>query len=159
MKVLECFVDADFSGDWNANYPLNPTSVLSRTGFFITYSGLPTFWSSKLQTEIELSTCEVEHISLSTEMREVTPVIQLLKDLKVTCNVIITPPTVTYKKFEDNQSCIEVVESKNPLTRTKNVAIKHHHFLNLVDNGFIKISCIDTKKQLIDVLNKPIESN
>ena len=159
MKGLECFVDADFAGGWNANDPLNPTSVLSRTGYVITYSGLPICWSSKLQTEIALSTCEAEYIALSTAMREVIPLIQLLKDLEVACNVITTPPTVTCKVFEDNQSCIAVAESKKPPTRTKHIAIKYHHFRNLVDNGAIKINYIDTKKQLADTLTKPIESN
>ena len=42
VKGLKCFVDAYFAGDWNANDPLNATSVLSRTGHVITHSGLPT---------------------------------------------------------------------------------------------------------------------
>ena len=41
VKGLECFVDACFAVGWNSNDPLNPTSVLSRTGFAITHSGLP----------------------------------------------------------------------------------------------------------------------
>ena len=102
-------------------------------------------WSSKLQTEIALSTCEAEYIALSTAMREVIPLIQLLKDLEVACNVITTPPTVTCKVFEDNQSCIAVAESKKPPTRTKHIAIKYHHFRDLVDNGAIKTNYIDTK--------------
>ena len=47
-KGLECFVDADFAGGWNAKDPLNPENVLSRTGFVITYAGVPIFWRSKL---------------------------------------------------------------------------------------------------------------
>ena len=57
MKVMECFIDAEFSGVWNANDPLNSTSVLSKTGFVITYSGLLMHCNSKLQTEIALSSC------------------------------------------------------------------------------------------------------
>ena len=158
-KGLECFVDADFAGGWNADDPLNPENVLSRTGFVITYAGIPIFWRSKLQTEIALSTCEAEYIALSTAMREVIPLIQLLKDLKVACDVITTPPIITCKVFEDNQSCIAVAESKKPPARTKHIAIKYHHFRNLVDNKVIKISYIDTKKQLADILTKPIETN
>ena len=92
-------------------------------------------------------------------MREVIPLIQLLKDLKVACDVITTPPIIICKVFEDNQSCIAVAESKKPPARTKHIAIKYHHFRNLVDNKVIKISYIDTKKQLADILTKPIETN
>ena len=158
-KGLECYVDADFAGGWTPSDPLNPDNALSRSDFVITYSGVPIFWRSKLQTEIALSTCEAEYIALSTAMREVIPLMQLLKDLKVNCGVIDTPPQVYCEVFEDNQSCIAVAELKKPPARTKHIAIKHHHFRNLVDNKTIRISYIDTKKQLADLLTKPIEDN
>ena len=50
-------------------------------------------------------------------------------------------------------------ESKNPPTRTKNVAIKYHQFRRLVDEGTIKIVYVDTNKKLADILTKTIESN
>ena len=68
-----------------------------------------------------------------------------------------TSPEVTCRVFEDDQSCIAVAESKKPPARTKHVAIKHHHFCNLVDDGVININCVYTKKQLADVLTKPID--
>lgn len=158
-RGLECFVDANFASGWNASNPLNSENVLSRTGFVITYAGIPIFWRSKLQTEIALSTCEAEYIALSTAMCEVIPLIELLKDLSVMCDVITTLPNVTCKVFEDNQSCIAVAESRKPPARTKHIAIKYHHFRGLVDNGVIKINYIDTKKQIADILTKPVESN
>ena len=158
-KGLECFVDADFAGGWNSDDPLNPENVLSRTGFVIMYADVPVFWRSKLQTEIALSTCEAEYIALSAAMREVIPLIQLLEDLKVACDIITSPPIVTCRVFEDNQSCIAVAESKKPPTRTKHIAIKYHHFRSLVENDTIKINYIDTKKQLADILTKPVENS
>ena len=47
--------------------------------FIIAHSGIPVFWRSKLQTETALSTFEAEHVALSTAMREVVPIIELLK--------------------------------------------------------------------------------
>ena len=79
--------------------------------------------------------------------------------MNVGCDVITTLPTVTYKVFEYNQSCIAVAESKKLLARTKHVAIKYHHFKNLVDDKVIKISYINTKKKLADILTKPIDDN
>jgi hypothetical protein len=40
-------------------------------GYIITYAGCPMHWSSKMQTEIALSTTEAEYIALSQAMREV----------------------------------------------------------------------------------------
>jgi hypothetical protein len=57
---LELYVDADFAGLWNAEQPDDLISVKSRTGYIIMISGAPVIWSSKLQTEIALLTCEAE---------------------------------------------------------------------------------------------------
>ena len=61
--------------------------------------------------------------------------------------------------FEDNQSYIAVEESKNLPTRTKHIVINWHHFRNYLQDSIIKIDYIDTKKQLVEILTKPIESN
>ena len=90
-------------------------------------------------------------------MREEIPLIQLSEDLKVACDLITTPPIVTCKVFEDNKSCIAVVESKKSPTRTKHIAIKYHHLRGLVNNNIIKINYIDTKKQLVNILKNPVE--
>ena len=69
-----------------------------------------------------------------------------LKDLKVTCDVVTTPPEVACRVFEDNQCCIAVAESKKPPARTKHIAIKHNHLCSLVDDEVMKIKYVDTKK-------------
>ena len=92
-------------------------------------------------------------------MREVMPLLELLNDLKVACDAITTPPQVTFKVFEDKQSCIVVEESKKPPARTKDIVIKYHHFRSLVNNGTVNINYIDTNKQLADILTKTIDDN
>ena len=92
-------------------------------------------------------------------MKEVIPLIQLLKDLKVNCDAVDTPPKVYCKVSKDNQSCIIVAESKKLPARTKHIAIKYHYFRSLVNNKTIRIKYIDTKKQLANILTKPIENN
>ena len=59
----ECFVDADFAGGWTQADADNAEQVMSRTGFVIRYAGCPISWSSKLQSEIALSTAEAEYIA------------------------------------------------------------------------------------------------
>jgi len=52
-----------------AQVTLNADNLLSRSGFVIMFAGIPLFWESKLQTEITLSSCESEHVALSTALR------------------------------------------------------------------------------------------
>ena len=40
-KVLECHVDADFAGSWATGDGTQPETVLSRTGYIISYAGCP----------------------------------------------------------------------------------------------------------------------
>ena len=96
-KGIEVFVDADFAGSWNKADNNNPENVLSRTGFVIFYAGCPILWSSKLQTEIALSTAEAEYIALSSAMREVIPLIGLLEDISKTFTVNKNKPIISCK--------------------------------------------------------------
>ena len=77
-KGLECFVDADWAGSWTQASSHDPLSTHSRTGFIITYAGCPILWKSKMQSLIALSTTEAEYIALSTALREVIAIINLL---------------------------------------------------------------------------------
>ena len=73
---LQYYVDADFAGGWLQTDADNPKNLMSRTGYVILYAGCPILWSSKLQSEIALSTTEVEYIALSQAVREVIPLTQ-----------------------------------------------------------------------------------
>ena len=77
---LNCYVDADFAGLWGKEDDQDPVSVKSRSGFLITFMGCPIVWSSKLQTQIALSTMEAEYISLSNSMRELISLRETLKE-------------------------------------------------------------------------------
>ena len=57
--VLDCYVDAYFSGLWGSEDIMDPISVKSRTGYVITLGNCPVVWSSKLHPEIEINTLEV----------------------------------------------------------------------------------------------------
>jgi hypothetical protein len=49
-------------------------------GYVINYAGCPVLWASKMQTEIALSSTEAEYIALSQSMREVLPLMELMKE-------------------------------------------------------------------------------
>ena len=103
-KGIECFVDADFAGGWSKADASNPENVMSRTGYVIFYAGCPVLWASKLQTEIALSTAEAEYIALSSAMRDVIPLMQLLTEISVILPIYNPDPKVKCKVFEDNES-------------------------------------------------------
>jgi hypothetical protein len=79
---MEMFPDADFAGLWGAKKPTDPTSAKSQSGYLITMGSTPVIWSSKMQTEIALSTCaEAEYIALSMAMKVLLPLQDLFKSL------------------------------------------------------------------------------
>jgi Reverse transcriptase (RNA-dependent DNA polymerase) len=63
---FDCYVDADFVGNWNrVTADVDPGTAKSRTAFIISYAGCPVTWASKLQSEVALSTTEAEYNALS----------------------------------------------------------------------------------------------
>ena len=156
-RGLECFVDASFAPGWRHDIPDDPTNVLSRTGFVIMYAGCPVFWSSKLQTEIALSTAESEYIALSQAMRELIPFMRFLIEISAYIHLNLPKPEVYCKVFEDNESCIKITKSEKYTPRTKHIALKYHHFRSFVKRDIIRILPISTKEQLADMLTKPLE--
>jgi hypothetical protein len=82
QKGMECWVDAAHASEWNnKTASSDPKTARSRMGYIITYAGCPMHWSSKMQTEIAVSTTEAEYITLSQVMREVLP-IMLMEEAK-----------------------------------------------------------------------------
>ena len=158
-KGLECFVDADFSGNWTAVDSVDPENVLSRTGYIIFYAGCPIHWVSKLQTEIALSTTESEYVALSQSMRDVIPMMNILEEFKQVLFIPDIPPIVKCKVFEDNTSCIKVATAPSMTPRTKHIALKYHHFRSFVKSGQIEIFSIGTTEQTADIFTKPLSGD
>jgi hypothetical protein len=156
---LMCFSDADFAGNWNIDYAeQNPSTARSRTGFVLKYGGCPLIWASKLQTEIALSSTESEYIALSQSLREVIPLMELIKELKLEgFGINDKLPEVHCKAFEDNSGALEMAKVHKLRPRTKHINIKYHHFREAVNNGDISIHKIDTKQQQADIFTKPLD--
>lgn len=131
---LECFVDADFAGGCATGDQMSPESVLSQTGFVIMYAGYPIYWKSKLQTEIASSTMEAEYVALSHSIRKVLPHLTLLKEIHDIFPLQELQPNFFCQVWEDNCSCIKVVESPKFTHRTKHILLKYHHFRQFVSN-------------------------
>ena len=156
-KGLECYVDADWAGNWHEDFSDDPHCANSRTGYIITYAGCPIVWASKMQTLIALSTTEAEYIALSTALREVISLMHLLDELKKrNFPVIHKTPKVTCKVFEDNKSCLEIATNHKSRPRTKHLSVRLHHFRSYVVAGLIDIVHVSTVDQLADIFTKPL---
>jgi hypothetical protein len=156
--ILECYADADFSGNWRRDIAeKDKTTAQSRTGFVILFAGCPLFWGSRLQTEIALSTTEAEYIALSTALRETIPLINLLQELKDMKFIDdFQVPKVLCKAFEDNSGALELAQTPKMRPRTKHINIKYHHFRSYVDAKIITLQKVTTDMQLADIFTKPL---
>ena len=82
-ESLECYCDEDFAGNYHISEAEHETDTArSRSGYVIKYAGCPLMWASCLQSEIALSTTESEYISLSTALKDVTPIKNLIEELR-----------------------------------------------------------------------------
>ena len=160
-KGFECYCDADFSGNWNKEFaPVDPSTAKSRSGWIVFYAGCPVCWASKLQTQVALSTTEAEYIAMSMALRDVIPVMNLIKEIKSKgFSVMCTKPHVYCKVFEDNSGALELARLPKLRPRTKHINVCYHHFREHVRKGKFKIFPIDTKDQIADLLTKALAQN
>ena len=159
--ILEVYADADFSGNRNRNTAeYDSSTAKSRTGFIIYFAKCPIVWTSKLQTQIALSTTEAEYMALSSALREAIPLLELVREMRE--KKIMSIPDhidVHCKCFEDNSGALELAKSPRMRPRTKHINIIYHHFRDAVKAGFVKIFSIDTNDQIPDILTKPLSQN
>ena len=116
-------MDAAFDAGWQEADSNNLENVLSRTGYVIYYANCPLLWSSKLQTEIVLSTVESEYIALSQAMRDVIPLIHLLTEINCVYSIHNPEPIIKCKVHKDNESCIAMCKAQRFSQRTRHIAI------------------------------------
>ena len=156
-RGLECYVDADWAGSWKMRSSHDPLSARSRTGFVIMYAGCPIVWGSKMQTLVALSTTEAEYIALSSSLREVIALMNLMTELTSRgFRLNKDTPKVHCTVFEDNRSCIEVATNHRTRPRTKHLSVRLHHFHAHILAKTITIQHISTKQQIADLFTKPL---
>ena len=156
-EELKLYVNADFVGNWHKDEALSRDTARSRHGYAITYAGCPLSWKSQLQGEISLSSCESEYIGLSYALREVIPIMEMLKELKrYNFPIKSAKAAVHCKVFEDNSGALEMAKNHKFRPRTKHLCCKMHHFRDYVTRNEISIHAISTHDQIADCLTKPL---
>ena len=153
--VVDCYVDADFAGLWGSEDDQDPISVKSRTGYVLELAGCPLSWTSKLQTEIALSTMESEYIALSQSMRELIPVRRLVSEIS-SCIASDAPTSCrTFSKvFEDNSGALQMAKIPRITLRNRHFSIKYHFYREMVKNGDIQVVKVDSEFNKSDCLTK-----
>jgi len=159
---IDCHVDADFAGNWNLQDADDASGVKSRTGYLLTFGGVPLIWKSVQQTCIALSTMESEYIALSTAMRSLVHVRALMNEICTRFNLnygdkISTISTV----FEDNRAAKILATTDPPrLTpRSKSLAVRYHWFrshIGIKDGKGIRIVDVQSALNKADFLTKAL---
>ena len=154
-------VDADFSGNWRPQDAHNDLmTAKSRSGWMVHFAGAPITWASKMQTITALSTTEAEYIALSTSLREVIPLMGMLKEaVEQGVKINNAPPKIHCTVFEDNSGALELAQLPKVHPRTKHINQSYHHFREYVERQEIHIQATPTEEQLADILTKPLPEN
>jgi hypothetical protein len=153
--AIDCYVDADFAGLWKQENNQNPLCVKSRTGYLITIGGCPLTWTSKLQTEISLSTMEAEYIALSSSMRELLPLRALVSEMAKAMSFDKVFAVRTHSRvFEDNNGALILATAPRMTPRSKHIAVKYHFFRSHIASGEIQIRKINSEDQTADIFTK-----
>ena len=125
----------------------------SRSGWVIRFAGAPITWASKMQTITASSTTEGKYIALSTSLREVIPLMGILKEAREQgLQVQYLPPKV----FEDNSGALELARLLKMRPRTKHINQSFHHFHEHVERQEIIVKPMPIDKQMADILTKPM---
>lgn len=156
--------DSDFCGLHRRDPDDSPSSVKSRGGFIITLSDVPLVWKSQLQSEISLSTTEAEYSSLSTSLRTLLPLRDLL--LEVSTALGLHPSlsaTLHCKAFQDNRAAWQLATQQKLTNRTKYFLVKWHWFWSHVHRSseddadpkrFLEIDTCSTHVMRADIFTK-----
>jgi hypothetical protein len=158
--LIECHVDADFSGLWGSEDPNDPISAKSRTGYVLSLAGCPLMWVSKLQTETSVSTMMAEYVALSTAMRDMLPLKAMVEAVIKTVTGDDTVDVVCKSDvWEDNNGALTVATMPKITPQSKFFNVKLHFFKEHVateqhPDRPVRIQKIDTEEQLGDIMTK-----
>ena len=132
----------------------------SRHSYIIIYSGFPLVWRSHFHNDITLSSTESEYTGPPYILRELIPIMQLLKELKrAGFSIESTMPKVICKVFNENSGALEMAIFHNHRSRTKHRNVKLRHFRESVNRSEVTILTIGSLYQAYDYLTNVFNQN
>uniref|UniRef100_A0A5S6QGI8 Reverse transcriptase Ty1/copia-type domain-containing protein n=1 Tax=Trichuris muris TaxID=70415 RepID=A0A5S6QGI8_TRIMR len=138
---LECYVDVEWAGD-----KMDRKSI---SGYVFKLGNSVIAWSSTKQSIVALSSTVAEYVAASHAWRQLI----WLRELLAGVDILQQSPTVFY---EDNQSCIRLVESESCSARTKHIDVRHHHLRDTREQRILEMRSCPTDDIIADVLTKPL---
>ena len=141
MQKLIGYADADWAE--------NRSDRKSNSGYLFKFMGAPISWSCRKQSCVAISTTEAEYIALSEACQEAVWLIRLLSDFSPGSRIL----TAIY---EDNQSCLKLLDSNKFSNRTKHIDTKYHFAKALKIEGKMNFVYCPTEHMIADMLTKPL---
>ena len=136
---VSLYADADWATDVDDRR--------SRSGTMVFVNANLVCYRSKKQKSVTTSTCEAEYLSLSDGIKELLWVRHILEAI----GIKVRKPMQVY---EDNKAVKHILDNPAGDRRTRHIAMRYHHVLDVKTKGLININHICTKKQLTDILTK-----
>ena len=101
---VDCYGDADFAGLHGREPQDLCASTCSHTGYIMFFCSCPLIWKSQLQTETALSTLHAEYVALSSAIRRLITIQQVLQELVHCLHFSYITPVIHAGIVEDNNS-------------------------------------------------------
>jgi len=140
---LKVFSDADFAGD--------RVTRRSITGVIAIVANGAVSWTSQLKKTTAPSTTEAEIIAASEGAKELVWLKRLLSEL------LSDFAEKTPVLYIDNPSAIKLTKNPEYHERSKHIEVRHFYVRERYVNDDIGIEHFDGRKQMADLLTKPIE--
>ena len=132
------YTDSDFGS--------NVEDRKSTAGYCFMYGNCLISWNSAKQKVVSLSSTEAEYIGLTTGVKELMWLRQLLKELNRRKKELVI--------HCDNKSTICLAKNPEFHARSKHIDIRHHFIRDLIKNKTFTIEHIRTENMVADVLTK-----
>jgi len=147
--LLHKNADYTLQGYCDSDWAACPHTRRSVSGYVVFLGESLISWKSKKQGTVSLSSAEAEYRSLRRVVAELSWLNRLLNELAISS---VCPIPVRC----DNQAAIYI--AKNPIfhERTKHIELDCHFIREKLMAGLISLHHIPTKRQLADVLTKPL---
>ena len=155
IRLTAC-ADLDFANRWNKLNPEDASCFHSRTGYIIYCVSAPIAQCSKSQFRKVLSSAEVEHMALSTCLRDLILIMRLIAEISSHIQVQCQRQVIKCRLFKDNKSCIKIAKAPILILHTKHITLECHHFRWYVDHSLVLLESIRTGEQTDNLLTKPV---
>lgn len=141
---LEAYADADWAG-----------CVVDRrsyTGYVILMSGGAVAWEAKKQPTVALSSTEAEYMALTSAIKEVKYLANLMDELGLSTTFGLNTPIL----YCDNKGAICIAENQGYSARTKHIDVRHHFIREAIEMKIIKLEYVASSENYADIFTKSL---